>query len=78
MCAQQGDFTLINLIMKPCFFKLVSNYNEGKKRKKNHREGKEVKVRDVDRSQSREAVVGGGGYIPELCCASAGVPPSSS
>ena len=60
MCAQQGDFTLINLIMKPCFFKLVSNYNEGKKRKKNHREGKEVKVRDVDRSQSREAVVGGG------------------
>lgn len=33
-------------------------------------------MRDVDRSQSQEA--GGGVYIPELCCASAGVRQSLS
>ena len=65
MCAQQGDFTLINLIMKPCFFKLVSNYNEGKKKKKSRRrkrgEGEGCR-------QEPESGGGDGGGVTFLSC----------
>lgn len=43
----------------------------------------DVKARDVDKRQNQESNKvrgwgGGRGYIPELCCASAGVRQSSS